>query len=111
MGFARRYKYNRKVWEYWVDVKTFGTFKATEKEEIKDSTSVEGMAENFVLGLEAGHPEDPNGELSGDEDDDEDGSESSGEGGSSKGKSKGPKKASKAEVQEERAFEACLFRV
>ena len=99
------------MWEYWVDTKTFGTFKATEKEEIIDSTSVEGRAENFVLGLEAGQPADPNGELSGDEDDEDDGSESDPEAASTKGKGKGSRKAARAEVQEERAFEACMFRV
>ena len=98
------------MWEYWVDVKTFGTFKATEREEITDSTSVEGRADGFILGLEAGQPADPHADVSGDETDDEDGSESSGEGGSSKGKGKDPRRVSKADVQEERAFEACLFR-
>ena len=96
-----------------MDVKTHGTFKATESEMIEDRTSVEGQADNFVLGLEAGQPSDPNGQPS-DEDELSDSdmeaasSKGIGKGGKGKGSSKGnaSKKVPKAEVQEERALEA-----
>ena len=99
-----------------MDVKTHGTFKATESEMIEDRTSVEGQADNFVLGLEAGQPSDPNGQPSDDENSDElsdsdmeaASSKGIGKGGKGKGSSKGnaSKKVPKAEVQEERALEA-----
>ncbi|CAE7746377.1 unnamed protein product [Symbiodinium pilosum] len=90
----RRCKYNRKVWEYWVDVKTHGTFKATESEMIEDKTSVEGQAESFMLGLEPGQPSDPYGQPSDDENSAEL-SDSDMEAGSSKGGGKGGKGAGK----------------
>ena len=110
---ARRSKYNKKVWEYWVDVRTIGSFTATQSEEIQDSTSIEGTAENFILGLEPGEPSDPCREASGDEDEEDEESDSEGEGPGSKGKGKGKpsKKPAKNDVQEERALEACLFAV
>ena len=113
---VRRSKYNKKVWEYWVDVRTIGSYTATQSEEIRDSTSVEGKAENFILGLEPGEPSNPYGEAN-DDDDGEEEEESDSEGetsggkGKAKGKGKPSRKVPKNDVQEEHALEACLFAV
>ena len=99
-----------------MDVKTHGTFKATESEMIEDKTSAEGQAESFMLGLEPGQPSDPYGQPSDDENSAElsdsdmeaGSSKGGGKGGKGAGKNKGyaSKRVPKADVHEERALEA-----
>ena len=98
-----RDKYSRQIREYWVDVQTVGKFRSTEQEEITDRTSVEGVADHFVLGgVEPGPgPMNLDGSASEAETDD-DGSDSGND-----GSRRGCKRRVKPEdVEEERALEA-----
>ena len=86
-------------------VKTVGKFTSTEQEEITDKTSVEGVADHFVLGgVEPGPgPLNPDAGATDSETDDD--ASDSGNDGSSRGK--GYKRRVKPEeVEEERALEA-----
>ncbi|CAE7199370.1 unnamed protein product, partial [Symbiodinium pilosum] len=105
----RRDKYERKVWEYWVDTKTTGTWEKEEKEEIVDHSLVEGKGNTLVLGgIEPGMPMDPENQL--DEEDDEEEESDAGsdlEDAKPPSSNRGCKRRVKAdEVEEERALEA-----
>ena len=110
----RRDKYQRNVYEYWVDISTTGEHEREEGEEVVKNTGIDGEAEDFSLGgIEPGKPLLPDA-IASDDDESDDSDRESSDFSPAKARGKAPKrhgkgkgrKEKKNELEEERLLEA-----